>query len=105
MQVQLIITLALIAVTAIIALICDFLRARNAQLRQAMAQLEACKQAHMKASDEHKHSVTKFAAPTPEARPARPIQQLSPRQHRHLSLGIADCHRTNCLDRPAQHEV
>ena len=57
MQVQLTITLALIAAAAAVALICDFMRARNAQLRKAMAELEARNQAReqaRKAADERK---------------------------------------------------
>jgi hypothetical protein len=41
MNVQFVLTLVLIACAAFIALICDFLRVRDAQLQQAMAELKA----------------------------------------------------------------
>lgn len=80
MQLQLTITLALIAVAAIIALICDILRAKDARLRQAMAELEASKRSRIKAADERKETTIKREAAPLAARPARPIQRLPQRQ-------------------------
>jgi hypothetical protein len=56
------ITLALIATAAAIALICDFLRARNAQLRHAMAELEACNRARKQAANDAKDAANRPAA-------------------------------------------
>jgi hypothetical protein len=74
-QVQLTITLALIAGAAAVALICDFLRARNAQLRRAMAELEARDQARDHA---RKNAPKKANRPVP----VRAIQRLAQPQNK-----------------------
>lgn len=63
MQVQLTITLALIAAAAILALICDFLRARNTQLKRKVAELQARNDSRNKPAGERESAGSKPSAP------------------------------------------
>ena len=88
MDVQLTITLALIGVSAIVALICDFLRARNALLRRAMTDLENREQALQKTAGERRAGTNKPAAAAPRVRDGQrgPLRPLPPRQAKNQAM-------------------
>ena len=80
MQVQLTITFALIAVAGVIALICDFLRISNAQLRKVKAELKACNQARIRGAADLSQMATKPALSNGATREVRPIHRLPQRE-------------------------